>query len=971
MKYRNASIIIFLSLLFMSLVAEADDYAILVGINQYENLDANLEAPENDVRYYKNILIKEMNVPENNIMTLRSGEAGFSDIRSAILDEYRFLIKDDRLIFYFSGHGAVDKDGKQYLLPYEAKSNKTGTFISFDNLATWLGKISAEKLVILDACYAGGDKSIAIREEGAKDVIMPRIQQGNPLEADSKNVIVYASSIDQDGKPEPAYELEGGNKSAFTYCFGQAIQQKKRGKLYLKQIVDKSHELIWAKQSKERRQTPDVHFPNGNFLLLDRDYGDVTLRISEPVDRNIEVYIDGKYKEIVRADKSLLIEHLHYSPHKLELRDPEGDYKDQIDQEFTFTKGKKQPYKLRLKTGTVQGYVVDEFGNPLGDVRVFLQGKKSEFSQGEIETRSSNDEDNLGHFVIKAAPGTYSGIWAEKAGYDTDRARINGREISGFTVQKKKTINGIRIYMKVSPATCRFESIFPANAQITVDADRVQRDANGEISVPAGQITIEVSSNGYENFKRTIELEPGGSYTFDDPIRLKPRPVTLRITAVDEDSEENIECDVLMAGQKVGQTGQEIQVKPGQVSVELRDKQGFYEPYFWKDQISVAEVAETSGACQIKKTFHLTRKTASVEIETNVDDARIYIDGVPKGTTGYELDSVPVGEHTIRLKKNGYRMTDNQTGKQITVSEDAINRIRIDMEKIPCQLSISTNYDDKNSISSVVFIDGERKGISPLATEVLIGLHEVLVELYEGNHLIYSTETRRIIAQRGQQEIRFDNIPYLPHGMVFIDGGSFTMGRSDGPRNQRPSHEVYVSSFFIDRHEVTVREYAQFLLAVEQQGDQDYRHPDQPHGYDHTPAYWGQDQASPLRRQRYPGRSVRGVSWFSAYAYSKWAGKRLPTEAEWEKVARGDYDVQNFVNDNDTIEWVMDRYHRNYYKESPAKDPKGPDFGDTRVVRGRQSETYRDYYRATVKTIPSEYGFLGFRCVRSTQKKSR
>ena len=138
-----------------------------------------------------------------------------------------------------------------------------------------------------------------------------------------------------------------------------------------------------------------------------------------------------------------------------------------------------------------------------------------------------------------------------------------------------------------------------------------------------------------------------------------------------------------------------------------------------------------------------------------------------------------------------------------------------------------------------------------------------------------------------------------PKGMVLVPAGEFTMGTDDpnAPDDQRPARKVNVDAFYIDKHEVTNAQFQEFILADSynkreywtktgwnfiQKKRFYYNYPTKKTYRIDKPLGFGGNSVSTA-----PDHPVIGVSWYEAAAYAKWAGKRLPTETEWEKAARG------------------------------------------------------------------------------------
>lgn len=254
--------------------------------------------------------------------------------------------------------------------------------------------------------------------------------------------------------------------------------------------------------------------------------------------------------------------------------------------------------------------------------------------------------------------------------------------------------------------------------------------------------------------------------------------------------------------------------------------------------------------------------------------------------------------------------------------------------------------------------------------------------------------------------------PQSPGGeMVRIPAGEFWMGRSYNwlldelgmhlrvRLDDQPVHAVVLDAYWIDKYEVTNQDYARFAEATGHR----------------KPFHWIGGKF-PAGQEKFP---VYNVTWDDAVAYCKFVGKRLPTEAEWERAARGGIDKAMFPwgarlgqarrrgegeSDSESSpqskharygypdgptavgsyppngfglydvtgnvwEWVSDWYEQNYYSVSPDKNPQGPETGMYRVIRGGgwSDDDERilalHYRNFTNQSLPSNT--VGFRCARS------
>lgn len=352
---------------------------------------------------------------------------------------------------------------------------------------------------------------------------------------------------------------------------------------------------------------------------------------------------------------------------------------------------------------------------------------------------------------------------------------------------------------------------------------------------------------------------------------------------------------------------------------------------------------------------------------------------------------------------------------------------------------------------------GERNELSTLKPQRTRAMAALLSETARAHGAQPSIDTRTGRAVPWPDEMD-DRHPAAPDGMTWIPGGTFTMGSSNGYREERPEHQVTLDGFFMDTNEVTNAQFARFIedtgyVTIAERIPEADDYPDAPpellvpaSAVFHAPSsisnrldigqWWSLVPDADWRHPEGPGSSIANrmdhpvvhVAWDDAQAYADWAGKQLPTEAQWEYAARGGLEARPFnwgdeyvpggtwmantwqgrfpVQDDEldghggsapvgsfpsngwglhdmagnAWEWCADWYSEDWYERSGRRNPTGPAMdtivdnespaGPRRITRGGSflcSPEFCIRYRPAARmpvTPDSSLSHTGFRCVR-------
>ncbi|MCK4448694.1 MAG: SUMF1/EgtB/PvdO family nonheme iron enzyme, partial [Candidatus Marinimicrobia bacterium] len=402
--------------------------------------------------------------------------------------------------------------------------------------------------------------------------------------------------------------------------------------------------------------------------------------------------------------------------------------------------------------------------------------------------------------------------------------------------------------------------------------------------------------------------------------------------------------------------------------------------------------------------FNLVKTTAILTINTTPSDAEVYVNGERK--TSRSLEVAP-GRYRIEVKKDGW-YSDSRT---ITVEKGQDQSQTFALRRMTGKLQLVVEPMETGVVMKQDNRQIDAWSGSKYKRDIPVGQYtlEFAASGYADQKKTIHIEENKTVTLNIKMEKRSSTSPVASSGstgnMIFVKGGTFTMGSNNGDSNEKPTHRVTVSDFYIGKYEVTHEEFIKFLNAVGVLSSGSYKGNELIDMDDSDCAISYRSGSFYSKGSKYADDikcPVIEVTWYGANEYCKWAGGRLPTEAEWEYAARGgnkskgyNYSGSNNIGDvawytsnssrkthpdgqkqpnelgiydmsGNVWEWCWDWYGS--YSSSNQTNPTGPASGSVRVLRGGSwfvgSYICRAAYR--YNNFPSfSINYFGFRILRT------
>ncbi len=535
----------------------------------------------------------------------------------------------------------------------------------------------------------------------------------------------------------------------------------------------------------------------------------------------------------------------------------------------------------------------------------------------------------------------------------------------------------------------------PAGAQIYLDG--MQRGVTSKaMNLFPGTYELKLTLNGYVPLNRKIEVKENAPNVFDFNLTKNAGYLQLDVQPPDA---------TLTINGKIYQPTGTIELLPGTYHLTL-SKSGY---------LDITDQVEIKVGQRLKRTYRLQKNSGTLILTIQPATARVLINKEDYGTKR-QIELAP-GLYRLEIQAEGYKgISENinivrgQTLRRNYVLKQKVGKLNFAVSPANARVILKRNGQTVKEWQGAAYLKNLPVGEYQLQVTAKGFASRIEPVFIRENHLANMDVTLK----KGLT-ISYKN----PLGIewVWVEGGSFEMGCTSEQNNcwddEKPVHTVTVDGFYISKYEVTNRQYIDFLNAIGANGNGshlgrkyiDMDDADCAIGYRNGRFYFKGSSVAPSA-----DCPVVEVSWYGAVAFCEWMSKktgrtiRLPTEAEWEYAARGGKKSRGYKyagsNNVDAVawysgnsggkthpigqkqpnelglydmsgnvwEWCLDWYDSKYYSKSPRHNPRGPNSGMARVLRG--GNWYYDAFFARVSvrycTISNYMSiFIGFRILRT------
>jgi formylglycine-generating enzyme required for sulfatase activity len=493
----------------------------------------------------------------------------------------------------------------------------------------------------------------------------------------------------------------------------------------------------------------------------------------------------------------------------------------------------------------------------------------------------------------------------------------------------------------------------PPDAEVIFDGTPKGKTPLTLDRVLSGGYMLELRKELHLDWTGTVSIKDGQTTIM--PITLPPNYGTLEVNY------EPKGATVYLNDKELGKTPFTVKLKPDTYTLRVTAGDKYREASFQSVTITNGQTQQLGGT--------LGRLKGGVKILSDPPEAEIYLNGNMVGVTPKALVDLDADDYTLTLKKEGYK----DYTKTLKIKEGMLPNINVTMELTLTQALRLQSIRQRGEADEKAYREAVEKAVELLRS----GLQ---------------------ILMRGSDGAE----------MVLIPAGDFQMGDAfnEGSSGERPVHTVYLDAFYMDKYKVTNAQYAKFLNEYGKNTD------DAGHELlDIADEDCLIEKVGNTYRPKagYENHPVIEVTWYGAAAYAQFYGKRLPTEAEWEKAARGGlvgkkypwgdeapkgkaasfgvHPVGSFAPNGyglydmagNVWEWCADEYDSGYYSKSPKNNPKGPgvditfknnDFTNVNtrcVLRGGSWNSNPFNLRCACRFhAPADWSFnFGFRCAQN------